>query len=262
MHGAAVFDRTGLAVPRAADAFFPCGPAGQQVTGGMKPSLTCLSLVFLIGAGANGRAEQPLPRVLLLGDSISMGYTPFVQKALEGKAVVQRPMKDGKPENCSGTTFGVEKIDEWLAMDGGKWDVIHFNFGLHDLKRENKETGKASNDPADPHQAEPEKYRENLKAIVAKLKASGAKLIYATTTPVPEGKMSPHRDPADVVAYNRIALAIMEENGIPVDDLYAAVLPKLAELQQPSNVHFKPAGSEFLAAQVVASLEKALQDSK
>jgi acyl-CoA thioesterase-1 len=68
-----------------------------------------------------------LPRVLILGDSISIGYQAPLREALKGKANVHRPAT-----NCGPTTRGVQGIDEWLG--DGKWDVIHFNFGLHDLK--------------------------------------------------------------------------------------------------------------------------------
>ena len=68
-----------------------------------------------------------LPRVLLLGDSISIGYTLPTRARLAGKANVHRPA-----ENCSDSGKGVRTIDKWLGT--GKWDVIHFNFGLHDVK--------------------------------------------------------------------------------------------------------------------------------
>ncbi|MCX5683968.1 MAG: SGNH/GDSL hydrolase family protein, partial [Planctomycetota bacterium] len=68
-----------------------------------------------------------LPRVLLIGDSISMGYTPGVRELLKGKANVRHP-----PENCAATVVGLKRLDVWLGEK--KWDVIHFNFGLHDMK--------------------------------------------------------------------------------------------------------------------------------
>src|SRR5689334_20865727 len=69
--------------------------------------------------------EQPgLPRVLLIGDSISIGYTVTVRRELAGKANVLRI-----PENGADTANGLKKIDEWLGQS--KWDVIHFNWGLH-----------------------------------------------------------------------------------------------------------------------------------
>ena len=77
--------------------------------------------------------DPALPNVLVLGDSISIGYTKDVRKLLEGRANVFRPMRpDGKgPDNCGDTTIGLANLDRWLA--GPRWDVIHFNWGLWDL---------------------------------------------------------------------------------------------------------------------------------
>lgn len=201
---------------------------------------------------------QEKPRVLLLGDSISIGYTPLVSEMLKGEAIVTRPLRaNGKPENCQGTTHGVQRIDTWLAKDGGSWDVIHFNFGLHDLKRVDPETGKNSNDPKDPHQADPATYERQLRRIVAKLKETKAKLIFATTTPVPPGGVKPYREVSDPERYNRIARKVMKEHGIAINDLYAFAKPRLQALQQPVNVHFNRAGSKALATQVVKAIRQA-----
>ncbi|MEZ0386214.1 MAG: SGNH/GDSL hydrolase family protein [Verrucomicrobium sp.] len=178
-------------------------------------------------AAADAPAAPSAPakkRILLLGDSISIGYTPFVQEKLADKAVVLRPMnKANKAENCSGTTFGVQHIDRWLQIDGGKWDVIHFNWGLHDLKHVLPEDPTKTSDKAtDPPQATVEVYEKQLREIVAKLQATGARLVFATTTYVPEGPQKVYRSNADVERYNAAALAIMKEKNIAVDDLYTA----------------------------------------
>jgi acyl-CoA thioesterase-1 len=199
--------------------------------------------------------EEPF-RVLLLGDSISMGYHDEVVRLLGGRAVVRRPMNsNGKGKaNCAGTNNGVVRLDQWLAMDGGPWDVIHFNFGLHDLKRVHPQTGKNSDDPADPHQAPPERYEAQLRDITARLQATGARLVFATTTPVPEGDLRPWRAPQDAVDYNAVARRVMDEAGVPINDLYAFALPLLAEIQQPENVHFTKDGSRALATEVVRAI--------
>ena len=104
----------------------------------------CLSLLLLAAAGCsskdgirNGPAQEEavptvrnkatLPRVLLIGDSISMGYLPHVQRLLKGTAYVEHPAA-----NCRSTAEGLRDLDNWLGSEG--WDVIHFNWGLHDLK--------------------------------------------------------------------------------------------------------------------------------
>lgn len=182
-----------------------------------------------------------LPRVLLLGDSISIGYTLPVRKLLAGKANVHRP-----PSNCGPTSNGVKNIRAWLS--DGDWSVIHFNFGLHDLKL--MEDGK--------QQVSLDEYERNLREIAVLLKATGATIILATTTPVPNGAQTPVRRTEDVPAYNAAALRVARDFGFAVDDLYALCMPQLTEIQRPQNVHFTGKGYEVLATQVAASIQKAL----
>ncbi len=182
-----------------------------------------------------------LPRVLLIGDSISMGYTLPVRKLLEGKANVHRIPTNGGP-----TKNGVASITKWLGA--GKWDVIHFNWGIHDLKYM----------PDGKRQVEPADYEANLRSLVATMKATGAKLIWATTTPIPVGELNPPRKFGQVKEYNEIAARVMAENGVAIDDLNAHITPKLATLQNPHDVHYSAAGSEYLAQQVAAEITKAL----
>lgn len=187
-------------------------------------------------------ADSPgLPRVLVIGDSISMGYTIPVRKLLAGKANVHRV-----PENAAYTRYGAERLDQWLGS--GKWDLIHFNFGLHDLKR--MDDGKPQVGLAD--------YEANLLAIVSRLKQTGAKLIFATTTPVPEGKVNPPRLPADVARYNEVALRVMQQNGVEVSDLYEFALPLTSRYQLPVNVHYSDSGYHELAMEVARRIESAL----
>lgn len=216
--------------------------------------LSTLALAVLAGVGSGqgkkGKInpafapvvdDPKLPRVLLIGDSISIGYTVATRQRLAGKANVHRIGENGGP-----TTNGLKKLKTWLGT--GKWDVIHFNWGLHDLKRGG----------GDKHQVPPEAYERNLRELVTMLKGTGAKLIWASTTPVPDAKVSPPRRDADVLAYNAIAKKIMSENGVAIDDLYAFARPRLKDLQLPANVHFTAKGSQALAERVAASIEKAL----
>jgi acyl-CoA thioesterase-1 len=182
-----------------------------------------------------------LPRVLLIGDSISIGYTLPVRKLLDGKANVHRIPTNGGP-----TKNGVANLAKWLGA--AKWDVIHFNFGLHDLKH--MEDGK--------RQVEPAEYEQNLRTLVAELKKTGAKLVFATTTPVPEGKLNPPRSFGDVATYNDIALKVMKENGVAIDDLNAAVAPDIAKLQRPHDVHYTNEGYDVLGQAVTKALQAAL----
>ncbi|MHC4376209.1 MAG: SGNH/GDSL hydrolase family protein [Planctomycetota bacterium] len=219
----------------------------------------CLSLiVLLLGSCAappatHGPIEPPV-RVLLLGDSISIGYTQPVRELLGEDYVVVRPTNaKGGAENCAGTNKGVENIDRWIALEGGDWDVIHYNFGLHDLKRVHPETGKNSTDPNDPYQADPERYRAQLGAITERLEATGARLIFATTTPVPEG-VRPYRAPSDPLTYNAVALEVLEGRDVVVNDLFTFANARLGEIQKERDVHFSKEGSAALAEQVAGAI--------
>jgi acyl-CoA thioesterase-1 len=189
-----------------------------------------------------------LPRVLLIGDSISMGYTLAVREALAGKANVHRPA-----DNCGPTIKGLERIDAWLGA--GPWDVIHFNFGLHDQRQ----------DTAGRQQVPLEAYEKNLRTLVDRLKRTGATLVWCSTTPVPPN-CKPPRSNDDTVDYNAVARRIMVSNAIAIDDLYSFASPRLAEIQLANNVHFRTEGYEVLAGQVAASISEALkkraQDAK
>jgi acyl-CoA thioesterase-1 len=194
-------------------------------------------------------ADTPgLPRVLLIGDSISMGYTLPVRARLAGKANVHRPA-----ENCGETGRGLKSLDKWLGS--GKWDVIHFNFGLHDLKYLDEKGAYVAPDKGKQVSLLPD-YEKNLRALVVRLKQTGAKLIYATTTPVPGGSLG--RMEHDEIHYNEIAVRVMKELGVAIDDLHALAAEQQAKIQLPHNVHFTAEGYEKMADQVVACLVPAL----
>lgn len=192
--------------------------------------------------------EPGLPRVLLLGDSISMMYTVPVRKLLAGKANVHRP-----PENCFYSANGVKKLDQWLGA--GKWDVIHFNFGLHDNNHVD-EQGKLVDVEKGKLVATPEEYGRNMRLIVERLKKTGAVLIFATTTPIPPQSLG--RVEGAEVAYNEVAEKIMREEGVQIDDLHRVVVERKLERLGPNNVHYTDASSQQLAEVVAAKIEAAL----
>ncbi len=235
------------------------GDKGQQPEGeaGLRAVLErwqdkCVNEEFAPVRAKIAAEDADKQRVLILGDSISMGYTPVVKRLLQDDTLVFRP-----GENCAGTTKGVANVDRWLQLQGGRFDLIWFNFGLHDLKRV-RPNGKNSNDPADGRQAEPDVYERQLREIVAKLKATGSALVFATTTPVPNGGVRPHRDVADPERYNQIARKIMAENGVDVVDLYAFALARQKEIQPRVDVHFTKEGSAALGGEVATQIRARL----
>lgn len=193
---------------------------------------------------ANPVDKPDLPRVLIVGDSISIGYTPRVRRLLDGKANVHRPKT-----NCRWSAYGDEHIKEWIG--DSKWDVIHFNFGLWDWYG-------WSQDP----KATPESYAGSLDGIVRQLKPTGARLIFAMTTPPcigPERKVKIVITEARAKEFNDAALAVMKKHGVGINDLYSTIGNQRAKYQRNENdVHYTEEGRDVLAAQVAQAIGAAL----
>ena len=179
-------------------------------------------------------ADDPkLPRVLLIGDSVSRGYTQAVRRELAGKVNVHRA-----PANCGPTASGLKNLGVWLGA--GKWDLIHFNFGIHDRT------------------TAPDVYEKNIEDLVTRLKATGAKPVWASTTPIPPDTKDGETATAAIVEKNKIAARVMQKHGVVTDDLYAWILPETAKFQNPKDVHFTGPGYDRLAQRVARVIETAL----
>lgn len=177
--------------------------------------------------------DSNLPRVLLIGDSITRGYYSAVETNLKGKAYCARIATSkaiGDPALAAQLT---------TLIPEARFDVVHFNIGMHGWAYSEDE------------------YRQHLPELLAAIRKSApdAKLIWASTTPVRVDK-SPGPANVRIVERNRIAREFFGRQGVAIDDLYAAIRDH-ADLHS-DDVHFKPEGSAILAAQVAASVEKAL----
>jgi hypothetical protein len=126
---------------------------------GLRRFCCILAAAAFLAASAQGQSDGDQPKVLIIGDSISIGYTPYVAALLEGKAVVTH-----NAGNAQDTATGLEKLDEWLGE--GRWDAIHFNWGLWDMRYDRG----FENGPRVPLR----QYEENLAALVARLKQTKA----------------------------------------------------------------------------------------
>mgnify|MGYP002622801460 CR=1 FL=1 len=198
--------------------------------------------------------DPALPRVLIIGDSISIGYTLPVRQNLQGKANVHRI-----PVNGQFSTFGLQKIKEWLGDE--KWDVIHFNWGIWDTHLLDSE-GRilAATDegekPGEIRTTIPQ-YKKNLSKIIDQMQSTGATLIWATTTPM-TCRTGDRRNEID--RFNAAALSVMRERSVIINDLNAAITPHLTEKQASDGCHFTPEGSAFLGAQVAETVLAVLRE--
>lgn len=221
--------------------------------------MVAISVLFFTTGLILQAAEQKvpsasaLPKVLIIGDSISIGYTPHVAKKLKGKAVVRH-----NPGNAQDTATGLKRLDQWIGKE--RWNVIHFNWGLWDLCYRNPESKE------DGHRdkikgkvtATPETYAANLEKLVRRLEKTGATLIWANTTVVPEGEAG--RFVGDDNKYNEAAAIVMKKHGIKINDLnsLSRTFPA-SSFEAPGNVHYSVEGYKKLAERVADMLEAALK---
>jgi lysophospholipase L1-like esterase len=187
--------------------------------------------------------EKPLLKIVLVGDSIRLGYAPLVAKQLEGKAIVV-----SSKVNAEDSANVLKNLDEWVIKE--QPDVVHINAGLHDLKRTNSAYQVALAD-----------YEKNLETIVQRIRSgTRATVIFATSTPIldqlhAQRKAGFDRYEADVQKYNVAAVAVMRQAGVAIDDLHKVVVDGGRErLFGPDGTHYTPAGYEILASAVVDSI--------
>ncbi|MBT3377083.1 MAG: hypothetical protein HN742_33505 [Lentisphaerae bacterium] len=195
-----------------------------------------------------------LALIMLLGDSIRMGYQNVAIRELATVANVWKP-----DENCAHTKHTLARIDTWLK--DVKPDIIHINCGLHDMWR--NADGSIRHSEA--------LYRENLGRIFTKLKALApqATIVFALTTPVDQDRQITSnygrivRYNTDIPKYNAIAREVAKEHGVQIDDLYAVVdTAGTDKLIGADGVHFNAAGNNVLGKAVAKYLKDILAAGK
>ena len=201
---------------------------------------------------STGLWSKDLPKALLIGDSISLGYTPHVVAALKGKVQVIHHRG-----NAQHTGTGLKMLGRWVGET--QWDVIHFNWGLWDLcyrHPQSKEQGRRDKKRG-TLTTSLEQYEKNLDQLVGRLKKTKAKLIWAHTTTVPKGEAG--RKLGDDDKYNEAAARVMKKHGIRINDLNSLTDGFPPELfVKPGDVHYKPEGSKKIGLAVGNEISRAL----
>ena len=216
-------------------------------------ALACLAFVVAWVDRESAAGEPPaLPKIVLIGDSIRMSYAGTVVKQLDGKVVVSQPKANGGDSNNV-----VKHLAEWAVKEQPA--VVHFNCGIHDTKKD-KKTG--------AFQVSPEQYEANLRKIVETLrKETKAVVLFATTTPIMDERAAKGRADrtyelldASIVQYNDIALRVMKELNVPVNDLRAVVGEgeTRGKLMGADGVHFTGEGAKQLGTAVAEFVAKHL----
>jgi len=182
--------------------------------------------------------------VLLLGDSIRMGYQAEVAKCLGADYKVSAPQENSR--------FSMNTLclitAEWLPTVP-KPDIIHWNNGLWDAFRRYPEDGCFT--PID-------EYLRNMERILRELRRTGAKIIFATTTPTmmkePDKVGSIWRN-EDIIYYNKRVIEHIGDKLDAVNDLYKLMLPKMSVYLR-DFVHYNEIGNAALGQAVADAIVK------
>lgn len=172
--------------------------------------------------------NRHLPRVLLVGDSICNGYQAGVARALEGKMNVSYWISS----YCVTSPGYLKRLE--LCLDEAKYDVVHFNNGLHSLGTPTKDWAKG------------------LEAALRLIreKQPSARIVWATSTPLKD----PGRT-AKARALNAAAADVVKRlGGIETNDLFTLLDPLDREQNWSDTYHHKPPVRAQEAEQVAAAV--------
>ncbi|HUP65251.1 MAG TPA: GDSL-type esterase/lipase family protein [Thermoanaerobaculia bacterium] len=188
------------------------------------------------------------PEILLLGDSIRMQYQPLVRESLGASAQLWGPQ-----ENCETSRRLLSQLPRLLA--GHDPAIIHVNAGLHDIRYE---------PGASAPQVGPQEYASNLEAMFELLKETGARVIWATTTPIDERlhqrNKASRRYAADIEGYNAASRNLAAKHGVAVNDLCEAISTAGArDYLLEDGLHFNHRGYQILADRVTTAIRAAMK---
>ncbi|MGZ9585004.1 SGNH/GDSL hydrolase family protein [Paenibacillus marinisediminis] len=178
-----------------------------------------------------------MKKVLLLGDSIRLGYQPYIQEGLKGEAQVW-----GSQDNGRYSKYTLWGVNLWIK-EFGIPDIVHWNNGLWDLHHEA---------PMVEALTLLDEYLENLKRIINELERTGAKIIFATTIPVPPDATG--RSNAEIDRYNAAATALMQSKNIAINDLNQLVRTDMEAHICEDRLHLTELGYKRCAEQAIAMI--------
>lgn len=195
-----------------------------------------ISIIFLAGCNSFSAGQ-----ILVVGDSISLGYTPYLQNKIavdhnEG-CDSYRDSTTTELGNAGNSKREAACIQMWISQE--TYSVVYFNAGMHDVHVKGCDQGLTE------HQVELSDYLDNLQSIIDAIRSAGATPVFITTTPV-EGNVFCHSN-SDIIEYNANAIALMHSQGIEVLDLYSFVFPHQNVLHGDNGIHFTQFGYRMMA---------------
>jgi hypothetical protein len=196
-------------------------------------NLCCIVSIVLIFSSGSASAQDDLPRVLLIGDSIADMYSSQVANELKDKAKVEAARRP--THLVLNSSSALEHLDQLLGrIDRNNkpvaqekwpnWDLIHINVGLGDLVHRVphlKSTRLLPISAGGVIATQPEQYEKNLDRLIQQVKTRNpdAKIVWAHTTPIRASRSNVFILGTEV-EYNKIAERVMKKHGVPINDMY------------------------------------------
>ena len=190
-----------------------------------------------------------MKKILLVGDSIRIGYDKYVKLSYEGRAEVFYPN-----ENCRMSSYVIRCLHDWKrdTKCGSDIDLVHWNCGLWDCLIM----------PDGLYQTPLNQYKENIDRIckMIKLYFPGAISVFATSTPVHDGVCAEvyTRNSKDVELFNAAAVEVVKANGGYIDDLYTVMRNAPQECYSDVTHFYTKLGAETTTTQVTSVINELL----
>ncbi len=185
-----------------------------------------------------------MKKIILIGDSIRLGYDKYVKDALEGVAEVYYPN-----DSARFSQYTLRYLSDWKHDNG--WgddiDLVHWNTGLWDVLEMYGEAPISN----------PQQYGETIGKIERQIRIlfPNAVQIFATNTSVIEEKYGPtrKRHNSTIEQYNRIAVETLSDTGCRINDLYTLTQNAPVEIRGGDPTHFyTPEGTKLIGDRVLS----------
>jgi sialate O-acetylesterase len=204
-----------------------------------------------------GVEDPRLPRILIIGDSISGHYINPVREGMRGRANVigESSMRTNGWRSMEPDFYRADWASRGDNLKNflnarGPFDIVHFNNGIHNFSR------------ANPGDEKP--YAEQLRTVVSIIRASGAVCLFANSTGT-IGDNTIKNSPnylTNCKAFNAAAEKVMAELNVPVTDIFGATQPRITELISQDLIHLKAEADPIMAGAIIARLNEALDKLK
>ncbi len=209
-----------------------------------------------------------MKNVILIGDSIRLGYDAYVRELLGEHVAVYSPA-----DNCRWTKYTLWNMPLW--MNGWEWpkvDVIHWNTGIWDLHRH-----MADGEPFTPLY----QYLDDNRRLAIQMASYCDRLIWANI--IPGGKALDENKPfcplintnpnsqeirlcvpqeqwnRDVRRYNEATAQMLRMRDVQVNDLYTVLAADTEKYISSDGIHPTEEGYRALAAVVAEKILAALE---